>query len=172
MATDEMASGHVPLDVWLEVLSHLPPGDVSRFGQVNHTCRGVCKTAPIWETLRVRLHLPPPRKRAWKHKDSHSIVLAAACVKCRGRRRLQHQPLCLACMQSYPQLNSLRQDISSLNCSIRYERLRECHVAPFVHLGYTEMLNSIRYHAMCLVDELEAKTMAYAVSLNNHLSKG
>lgn len=161
----------LPKDAWMEVLQRLDLRSCATFGQVSSTARHLCKSSQRWDAVRLKLKLPPPRRRAWKHRDAHSIVLASACVKCRVGRRLLHQPLCLHCMKQHPALNSLRLAIVK---TAAQKKACEAHLTfwtnyfrPYVYLGL-----GTRSKLETLTDTLNSQNVQYATALNSCLSNG
>ena len=111
--------GDMPDDVWFHILGCLRPWEVCTFGRASRDCRRLCDRAPMWDGVRVAMKLRPVRPSAWKLTSSYKIVVNAACLLCKSRRRTSRQPLCVQCIKGNRMLNVQWKDMVTSRAGIR-----------------------------------------------------
>lgn len=84
-------------DVCKLVLSYLPPADLVKVAQTCSVMRNCCRSLPLWTELRQELRIPSPQRR---NKSDYTLVIRAACFKCRFQKKMPSLPICRFCMGS------------------------------------------------------------------------
>lgn len=93
-------------DVCKLVLSYLPPADLVKVAQTCSRMRNCCRSLPLWTELRQELRIPSPQRR---NKSDYTLVIRAACFKCRFQKKMPSLPICRFCMGSDFVLGRLRR---------------------------------------------------------------